>query len=151
MPGKIAVIYKENKYGEELAQYFRLKKLPFYSKRNINLFEQPFAKKVIHILRYIACELETPYSGDDLLFEIMHYDFYKIPPIEAARISIEVAEKATAKKFSIRKYLQDWNKTRNPTLFSLAPHEGHAAGQPARKMDRGRAITSPSSNCSPTS
>lgn len=123
MPGKIAVIYKENKYGEELAQYFRLKKLPFYSKRNINLFEQPFAKKVIHILRYIACELETPYSGDDLLFEIMHYDFYKIPPIEAARISIEVAEKGYSEKFSIRKYLQDWNKTRNPTLFSLAPHE----------------------------
>ncbi|WP_346317168.1 ATP-dependent DNA helicase [Chitinophaga sp. YIM B06452] len=123
MPGKIAVIYKENKYGEELAQYFRLKKLPFYSKRNINLFEQPFAKKIIHILRYIACELETPYSGDDLLFEIMHYDFYKIPPIEAARISIEVAEKGYSEKFSIRKYLQDWNKTRNPTLFSLAPHE----------------------------
>lgn len=123
LPGKIAIIYKENKYGEELAQYFRLKKLPFYSKRNINLFELPFAKKVIHILRYIACELETPYSGDDLLFEIMHYDFYKIPPIEAARISIEVAEKGYSEKTSIRKYLQDWNKTRNPTLFSLAPHE----------------------------
>ncbi|RPD40275.1 ATP-dependent helicase [Chitinophaga barathri] len=123
MPGRIAIIYKENKYGEELAQYFRLKKLPFYSKRNINLFELPFAKKIIHILRYIACELETPYSGDDLLFEIMHYDFYKVPPIEAARISIEVAEKGYSEKFSIRKYLQDWNKTRNPTLFSLAPDE----------------------------
>ncbi|MBO9152755.1 ATP-dependent helicase [Chitinophaga sp. MAH-28] len=123
LPGKIAIIYKENKYGEELAQYFRLKKLPFYSKRNSNLFELPFAKKIIHILRYIACELETPYSGDDLLFEIMHYDFYKIPPIEAARISIEVAEKGYNEKSSIRKYLQDWNKTRNPTLFSLAPHD----------------------------
>jgi DNA helicase-2/ATP-dependent DNA helicase PcrA len=123
LPGKIAIIYKENKYGEELAQYFRLKKLPFFSKRNINLLELPFAKKIIHILRYIACELETPYSGDDLLFEIMHYDFYQVPPIEAARISIEVAEKGYSEKTSIRKYLQDWNKTRNPTLFSLAPHE----------------------------
>ena len=27
-PGKIAVIYKENKYGEELAKYFRLKGIP---------------------------------------------------------------------------------------------------------------------------
>ena len=121
MPGKVAVIYKENKYGEELAQYFRLKGLPFYSKRNINLFEVPFARKVIHILRYIACELETPYSGDDLLFEIMHYDFYKVPPIEAARISIQVAEKGYSEKSSIRQFLQEWNKTRNPTLFSLAP------------------------------
>ncbi|QEH40240.1 ATP-dependent DNA helicase [Chitinophaga sp. XS-30] len=124
-PGKIAIIYKENKYGEELALYFRLKQLPFYSKRSINLFEQPFSRKVIHILRYIASELETPYSGDDLLFEIMHYDFYRVPPIEAARISIEVAEKGYSEKekTSIRKYLQEWNKTRNPTLFSLAPHE----------------------------
>lgn len=121
LPGKVAVIYKENKYGEELAQYFRLKGLPFYSKRNINLFEIPFARKVIHIMRYIACELETPYSGDDLLFEILHYDFYKVPPIEAARISIQVAEKGYREKSSIRQFLQEWNKTRNPTLFSLAP------------------------------
>ncbi|MEI7736630.1 MAG: ATP-dependent helicase, partial [Ferruginibacter sp.] len=35
-PGKIAVIYKENKYGEELAKYFRLKNIPVYSKRSIN-------------------------------------------------------------------------------------------------------------------
>ena len=34
-----------------------------------------------------------------------------------------MAEKGYSEKFSIRKYLQDWNKTRNPTLFSLAPHE----------------------------
>ncbi|AWO01639.1 DNA helicase UvrD [Chitinophaga alhagiae] len=120
-PGKVAVIYKENKYGEELAQYFRLKGLPFYSKRNLNLFEIPFARKVIHMMRYIACELETPYSGDDLLFEILHYDFYKVPPIEAARISIQVAEKGYSEKTSIRQFLQEWNKTRNPTLFSLAP------------------------------
>ena len=27
-PNKIGIIYKENKYGEELAQYFKLKKIP---------------------------------------------------------------------------------------------------------------------------
>ncbi len=123
MPGKIAVIYKENKYGEELAQYFRLKGVPFFSKRNQNLFEVPFAKKILQILRYIARELETSYSGDDILFELLHYDFYKVPPIETARISIEVAEKGYSEKSSIRKYLQEWVNTRNPTLFSLAPHD----------------------------
>ena len=29
-PGKIAVIYKENNYGEELMKYFRLKNIPFF-------------------------------------------------------------------------------------------------------------------------
>src|SRR6187455_342176 len=36
-PGNIAVIYKENKYGEELAKYFRLKNIPVYSKRSIDV------------------------------------------------------------------------------------------------------------------
>lgn len=122
-PGKIAVIYRENRYGEELAQYFRLKGLPFYSKRNINLFEVPFARKVLTLMRYVACELDTPYSGDDLLFSIMHYDFYNIPGIEAARISIKVAEKGYQEKTSIRQYLQEWQTTRNLSLFTSAPDE----------------------------
>ncbi|ASZ10508.1 ATP-dependent helicase [Chitinophaga pendula] len=121
--GKVAVIYRENRYGEELAQYFRLKGLPFYSKRNINLFEVPFARKVLTLMRYVACELDTPYSGDDLLFSIMHYDFYNIPGIEAARISIKVAEKGYQEKTSIRQYLQEWQTTRNLSLFTSAPDE----------------------------
>lgn len=122
-PGKIAVIYRENRYGEELAQYFRLKGLPFYSKRNINLFEVPFARKVLTLLRYVACELDTPYSGDDLLFSILHYDFYNIPPVEIAKVSIRVAEKGYEQKSSIRQHLQEWLNTRNLTLFTEAPAE----------------------------
>ena len=30
-------------------------------------------------------EMDSPYSGDELLFEIMHYDFFDIPPIEIAK------------------------------------------------------------------
>ncbi|GAA0532403.1 ATP-dependent helicase [Chitinophaga japonensis] len=120
-PGKIAVIYRENRYGEELAQYFRMKGLPVYSKRNINLFEVPFARKVLTLLRYVACETDTPYSGDDLLFSILHYDFYNIPPVEVAKMSIRVAEKGYQDKTSIRQYLREWQQTRNPTLFTEAP------------------------------
>ncbi|MBW8686246.1 ATP-dependent helicase [Chitinophaga rhizophila] len=123
LPGRIAVIYRENRYGEELARYCRLQQLPFYSKRSINLFELPFARKVLSILRYLACEVDTPYSGDDLLFSILHYDFYDIPAIEVAKISIRAAEKGYREKSSIRQYLQEWAHTRNLTLFTAAPEE----------------------------
>ena len=43
-PGRIAIIYKENKYGEELATYFRLKNIPVYSKRSIDVLVQPFTQ-----------------------------------------------------------------------------------------------------------
>ncbi len=54
-PGKIAVIYKENRYGEELLSYFKLKNLPVYSKRSINLLEDPLIGKILLIIRYLAC------------------------------------------------------------------------------------------------
>lgn len=92
-PGKIAVIYKENKYGEELALFLRLKQVPVFSKRSLNLFEIPFAQKIILLLRYLAAEHDTPYGGDEMLFEILHFDFFSIPPIEIARLSVEVAER----------------------------------------------------------
>jgi DNA helicase-2/ATP-dependent DNA helicase PcrA len=49
--GRIAIIYKENKYGEELSQYFKLKTYLSSPRRNINIFELPLAKKIILILK----------------------------------------------------------------------------------------------------
>ncbi len=107
-PGRIAVIYKENKYGEELAQYLRLKNIPVYSKRSINILADPFINKLITILRYINAELDIPYAGDELLFEILHYDFYKVSPIEIAKITVEVNTKRYGgEKMSIRRSIAD--------------------------------------------
>ncbi|MEP6684751.1 MAG: ATP-dependent DNA helicase, partial [Parafilimonas sp.] len=124
-PGKIGVIYKENKYGEELAQYFKLKKIPYYSKRSLNILCIPFAKKIISILRYLSFEHDIPYSGDELLFEILHYDWFKISAIEIARISIEVADKQYSQdKTSIRKLLCERSKQPVKDLFSQSMNEG---------------------------
>ncbi len=107
-PGRIAVIYKENKYGEELANYFRLKGIPVYSKRSINILEHSFTQKIIEILRYLNAEHDTPYGGEEILFEILHYDFYKIPPIEIAKLTVEANAKNSAEeRISIRRLLYD--------------------------------------------
>ncbi|GAC1381520.1 MAG: ATP-dependent DNA helicase [Ginsengibacter sp.] len=117
-PGRIAVLYKENKYGEELIQYFRLKNIPAYSKRSINILENAFAKKLIFILRYLALEHDIPYGGDECLFEILHFDFYKIPPIEIAKLTVEVNKKQySGEQTSIRKLLYDKANTAPVTLF----------------------------------
>ena len=123
--GKIAIIYKENKYGEELAKYFRLKAIPFYSKRSINILQHPFIKKVIQLLRYLNAEHDTPYGGDEMLFEVLHYDFYKIPPIEIARLTVEVNQKRyNDEATSIRKLLSDKTNTPAKDLFDTGINEG---------------------------
>ena len=59
-PSRIGIIYKENKYGEDLAQYFKLKKIPYYSKRSLNILNIPFAKKIISVLKYLSFEHDIP-------------------------------------------------------------------------------------------
>ena len=124
-PAQIAVIYKENKYGEELAKYLRLKNIPVYNKRSINVLEHPFTKKIIQLLRYLNAELDIPYGGDEMLFEILHYDLYRIPPIEIAKLTVEVNQKKyNDERCSIRKLLSDKTNTPAKDLFDTGIHPG---------------------------
>jgi DNA helicase-2/ATP-dependent DNA helicase PcrA len=125
MPGRISIIYRENKYGEELTQYFKMLGLPVYSKRHINLLQEPFAKKIILLIKYIAAEHVIPYGGDEMLFEILHFDWFNIPPIEIAKLSIEVADRAFGNnKTSLRRLLYDKANTPPADLFSKGLHPG---------------------------
>ncbi|MFL5771811.1 MAG: ATP-dependent helicase, partial [Flavisolibacter sp.] len=85
---RIGIIYRENKYGEELANYLRLKKIPFYSKRSLNILDQPFIQQLLLVLNYLAAEHDKPYAGDELLFEILHFEWLGIPPVEIAKASM---------------------------------------------------------------
>ena len=130
-PGKIAIIYKENRYGEELLPYFKLKNLPVYSKRSINLLEDPLIGKILLIIRYLASEHEIPFSGDEMLFEILHAEWFRIPAIEIASITAEVAQKQYSnEKISLRKLLSDKANKPGKDLFSqpLNPALAAASG-----------------------
>jgi DNA helicase-2/ATP-dependent DNA helicase PcrA len=124
-PGRIAVLYRENKYGDTLTRYLQQKKIPVYSKRSLDLFEIPLARKIIAILRFLAAEHDTPYGGDELLFEILHFDFYSIPPIEIAKLSIAVAEKQFSdNRTSIRRMLSEKSNQPPQHLFDPGIHSG---------------------------
>ncbi len=124
-PGRIAVIYKENNYGEQLMRYLKLKNIPAFSKRNINVLTDPFAKKIIFILRYLAAEHDIPYGGDQLLFEILHFDFYKIPPIEVAKLTVEVNNKIhKGDHTSLRRLLFEKANAVSRDLFDTGIHQG---------------------------
>lgn len=129
-PGRIGIIYKENKYGEELAQYFRLINIPVYSKRHLNILEIPLAKKIILLMKYLAAEHDVPYGGDEMLFEVLHFDWFNIPPIEIAKITIENADKRTSGNgTSLRQLLHEKANTPPKDLFtpSLNPELANAS------------------------
>ena len=122
--GRIAIIYKENKYGEELAQYLKLKNIPVYTRRNINILELPLAQKIISIVKYLAAEHDVPYGGDEMLFEILHFDWFHVPAVEIAKLSIENSEKKYDAKSSLRRLLHEKSIAIPKDLFSTTIHEG---------------------------
>lgn len=117
-PGSIAVLYRENKFGEELSRFFKLRNTPVYSKRTINLLAQVFIKKLVTILRYLHQEHEISFSGDELFFEILHFDFYDAPPIEIAKLMVAVNAKSyKGEPTSLRQLLYEKSNTPPKDLF----------------------------------
>src|SRR5690606_4412477 len=90
LPGNIAVIYHNKDTGKLISQYFEAESIPFFSSGDIRLSQKGFIKKVLKLMNYLAEEKEIRYIGDHHLFEILHFGFYKIPPIEIANIAVEV-------------------------------------------------------------
>lgn len=118
-PRRIAVIYKENRYGEELAKVLQVKQIPFYSRRRLNLLQIPFARCIITLLRYLDTEMQLSFSGDALLFEMLHFPFYRITPMEIARMSVEVNERKYKDHYSLRQHI--YEKARQVPADLFAP------------------------------
>lgn len=125
VPGNtLGVIYRENKYGEELANYLRLKNIPYYSKRNLNILDQPIVQQLLLVLNYLCAEHDIPYSGDEMLFEILHFEWLNIPPIEIAKASMQVSElKFKGNITSLRQWLVEETFKPQTELFEIGPHK----------------------------
>ncbi len=124
-PGDIGIIYKEHKYGEALTQYFKLMQVPVYSKRQLNLLEVPLVQKIVLVLQWLAAEYDIPYGGDEMLFEILHFDWFAAPPVDIAKLSIAVSENRQKEdKMSLRRMLHDKAGAPPPDLFTPGLHAG---------------------------
>ena len=129
-PGEIAVIYRNHSQVEELLQYLDNQHIAVNTKRKIDIFALPFGEKITNILRYLQMEMDSPYSGDELLFEIMHYDFFDIPPIEIAKASVAVTKENFATfrnneiKTSLRNYISRMHSPVQTGLFDEAQNFG---------------------------
>lgn len=90
VPAKeIAVLAKENKYGEQIAHFLQQKSLPIYTKRTANLFDEILIQQILTILKYLAAEWDQPNEGTGMLFEILHFSFFHIQPITIAKLTYE--------------------------------------------------------------
>ena len=119
-PGRIAVIYKEHKTGEELQKFLQLQNIPYYTRKSLNLLKEPLVKKILLYPQYILEEKEIPFSGESLLFEILHHNFHSLPSLKIATICNEINHNKRTKKepVSLRDYLGRLAAANQQKLFS---------------------------------
>lgn len=119
-PGRIAIIYREHKLGDELLKFFQLQQIPFYVKRSINLLDDLFINRILNFIRYTIAELDTPFSGEPLLFEILHYEFFQLSPFRIAVMSNETAasKSKSTNESTLRGYINKAAAESAGTLFA---------------------------------
>ncbi|OFY69045.1 MAG: hypothetical protein A3G23_13275 [Bacteroidetes bacterium RIFCSPLOWO2_12_FULL_37_12] len=88
-PSEIAVIYRQHIQPDPLLKYLNHKKVPVLVKRKENILSAVFIKKIIRLLSYLSKEYEKPGSGNILLFELLHADFFGINAGDIALMTLE--------------------------------------------------------------
>lgn len=87
--------------------------------------EHPLIEKLVLLLEYLAAEQEIPGSGDEMLFELLHAEWFAIPPGEIAQLAIAAADRSfNGQKVSLRRLLYEKVHTPPRDLFAPPVTEG---------------------------
>lgn len=84
---EIALIYRNHRQADDIARYLDSRGIPLYVRRKFNILESPFITNILTLLEYINDEAKRPHSREDLLFHIMHFNFFGIEPLVAAKVA----------------------------------------------------------------
>ncbi|MBK8502079.1 MAG: ATP-dependent helicase [Saprospiraceae bacterium] len=83
----IAVIYRKHSQATNLIKALTYHNIPVDVKHRVNILDDPLIHNIESILTFLNEEFERPGSSDRLLFKIMHYRFFKIEPVDLARLA----------------------------------------------------------------
>ena len=107
---EIAIIYRNHAQVEDIIAILEQQKIAVNTRRKVDLLKLPFIQNIIAILTWIDKENYIPYSADDSLFQMLHFNFFNIKPLEIAKLSIAVNEKNKSNKdsvFSLRRVIAE--------------------------------------------
>ena len=119
-PKEIAVLYRNHNNVSDLDQYLRNSNIPVYLVRSSNLLKFSLIEQIINIIRFVALELAVPFSGDAVLFQILHFPFFNLRPIDIARLALKTTQKnfdRGKETYSLRIAIGEQLPAQTATLF----------------------------------
>ena len=83
----IAVIYRNHKQVDNIVKLLQKNNISLSIKRKVDILTLPLVQNLISLLRYIKDEFNRPDSAENILYEIMHIDFFNISHQDANAIA----------------------------------------------------------------
>jgi DNA helicase-2/ATP-dependent DNA helicase PcrA len=84
----MAVLYTKHAVVENMTKYLTQKKVPLNVKKRVNVLYEPEVEKLLKMMEYITLESKKPHYGEELLFEILHFSFWKLSALDIAAITL---------------------------------------------------------------
>lgn len=103
---EIAVIYRKHVQATNLIKALSQLGIPVDVKQRTNILYEPLVQNLELILTYLRNELEKPGRDESLLFEMMHYRFFDLPPVDVARVSMHCWKRGS-QRISLRQAIND--------------------------------------------
>lgn len=90
---EIAIIYAKHKQIVNLTTLLEKKGIPYNTKRAVNILDLPLVRNFRTLLQYLQLEYARPFSGEHLLYKILHFNFLRIEQRDLTKLSLHVAAK----------------------------------------------------------
>jgi len=97
-PSEIAVLYKNHKYAENIIRCLQALQIEVNVRKRENLLQIPLISQIFKVMQYVSNEIKKPFSSENELFEILHYPFFKNKPLQIAKFSASLFEKAVKER-----------------------------------------------------
>lgn len=107
---EIAVIYRNHAQVAAITAMLEAKSIPVNAKRRVDILQLPIVQNILQLLTWISREKYIPYSGDDILFQVLHSDFFKLAPLKIAKLNIALSAKNKVSKedhYSLRRMIAE--------------------------------------------
>ncbi|MEP6748427.1 MAG: ATP-dependent DNA helicase [Bacteroidota bacterium] len=117
---EIAIIYRNHAQVTAISSMLEEKKIAVNTRRKVDLLQLPFIQNILFILNWISREKYIPYSADDILFQLLHSNFFTLSSLEIAKLSMTVNAKNRVSKedtFSLRRLMAEASIPK-PDLFN---------------------------------
>lgn len=118
---EVAVIYAKHRQAAFLAELLEKSGIPYNTRRKINVLDKPLIRNLRQLLEYFMLELQQPHSGEYLLFQILHFTFFRLHPDDLARLSLHQARLGWEQRLPWRELLAD-----EQALQSIGMKDGEA-------------------------